>query len=300
MAIAHIQDMARTRARNYWELDGIPLLLGGALYLGVLGSCWIILWVLMDRSFFDRHWILKLVMGTPATILFIFSPLLAIGGMIWLRFNWEDLVEWFKIRLTYPRTGYVAPPSRSAGLVDSSQSTNPLYQITSLFNGFWLWLFVMYFRSFWDSAHSRQIAILLLGVLLVVRALKFLVTPEVVVAAGRKHRIVLQIANWIGSVLSSWWVWILLNSLLRTPSPAVCVLLILGGLLAVRASAFPVLLARLERFEAASVCLCGAGFAFLAWRNNVAIAFLLPGLCAAFIGSFRLYRYLRANPVQPI
>lgn len=76
---------AKRRARNYWDIDGLPAFMAGAtpFLLGVFSlytgknSVWDILWV----------W-------------FVLS--------LW--FDSKDIVEWLKGRITYPRTGYVAPP----------------------------------------------------------------------------------------------------------------------------------------------------------------------------------------------
>jgi hypothetical protein len=77
---------AKRRARDYWDIDGLPALLAGAtpFLLGVFwlytgkDSVWDILWV----------W-------------FVLSCL------------FDGKVEWLKNRITYPRTGYVAPPKET-------------------------------------------------------------------------------------------------------------------------------------------------------------------------------------------
>jgi hypothetical protein len=74
---------AQRRAWNYWFDDGVPALVGG------LGS------VLFGLSFIFDHSLFRLV-------------LMALYGVILLRNRL--LIEWLKVRLTYPRTGYVTPP----------------------------------------------------------------------------------------------------------------------------------------------------------------------------------------------
>lgn len=74
---------AQHRAWNYWFEDGLPTLVGGF-------GC-----VVFGFSFIFDHSLFRLV-------------LVAIYSAILLRNR--PIVEWLKIRLTYPRTGYVTPP----------------------------------------------------------------------------------------------------------------------------------------------------------------------------------------------
>jgi len=76
---------AKRRARDYWDIDGLPALLAGATTV-LLGVVWL---YTGDRSVWDF-------------LLFwaFFSPLL----------KSKKTIEWLKGRITYPRTGYVAPP----------------------------------------------------------------------------------------------------------------------------------------------------------------------------------------------
>jgi hypothetical protein len=75
---------AQHRAWNYWFEDGLPTLVGGC-------GC-----VLFGLSFLFDHTVFRLVW-------------MALYGVILLRHR--PIVEWLKARLTYPRTGYVTPPS---------------------------------------------------------------------------------------------------------------------------------------------------------------------------------------------
>src|SRR5712671_33106 len=76
---------AKRRARDYWDIDGLPALLAGATTV-LLGIVWL---YTGNRSVWDF-------------LLFwaFFSPLL----------KSKKTIEWLKGRITYPRTGYVAPP----------------------------------------------------------------------------------------------------------------------------------------------------------------------------------------------
>src|SRR5882724_353098 len=79
---------ARRRARDYWDIDGLPALLEGATTV-LFGVIW-----LPPES--HRPW-----------------PGIAL--VLWL-VAWfflaecKGTLEWLKSRITYPRTGYVAPP----------------------------------------------------------------------------------------------------------------------------------------------------------------------------------------------
>lgn len=80
---------AKRRARDYWDIDGLPAILLGAntVLLGVL------VWLPLDRH--RSWWGVALVFGLFA--LFFLSES-------------KKTLEWLKGRITYPRTGYVAPP----------------------------------------------------------------------------------------------------------------------------------------------------------------------------------------------
>lgn len=77
---------ARRRARDYWDIDGLPALLAGAttVLLGV---------ILLPT---ERSW------SGAALVLWL--------GAWFLVAERKRTLEWLKSRITYPRTGYVAPP----------------------------------------------------------------------------------------------------------------------------------------------------------------------------------------------
>src|SRR5690349_15564201 len=86
----------------YWRGDGIPALVAGLAYSLVVGSG--VTWVIVAlNSSPDWNWLtqLLLLVWLPGAILF----------SIWLGNNYEEIIERLKVRITYPRTGYVAPPS---------------------------------------------------------------------------------------------------------------------------------------------------------------------------------------------
>jgi hypothetical protein len=83
---------AEERAWRYWFADGLATLVAGV-------TCLLIAWfVLLDTN---RP-------ATPFHIAFTFV-LLTLYGIVLLR--QRELVEWLKSKVTYPRTGYVLPPS---------------------------------------------------------------------------------------------------------------------------------------------------------------------------------------------
>ena len=89
-------------ASDYWEEDGIPALMAGAAYIVIVGSG-LGAWALMVHSWPAWSWL-------TGSLALLWMP----GAFIFLVWFWqhrEEASEWMKARITYPRTGYVAPPS---------------------------------------------------------------------------------------------------------------------------------------------------------------------------------------------
>lgn len=82
---------ARRRARDYWDIDGFPALMAGA-YTVLVGVIWL-------PS--DRPW--------PGVVFVLW-----LGAWIFVA-EIKGTLEWLKSRITYPRTGYVAPPKAGPG-----------------------------------------------------------------------------------------------------------------------------------------------------------------------------------------
>lgn len=84
---------AERRAWNYWFVDGLPNLVAGLLCL-----------LLASISFLlsGPHHVRSRLLITLAVIVF------GIFAAVFLRFR--QTLEWLKARITYPRTGYTAPP----------------------------------------------------------------------------------------------------------------------------------------------------------------------------------------------
>lgn len=96
---------ARRRARDYWDIDGLPALLAGAATVS-----YGVLWLPTDNHL-PRWWGVALVLGLFALLLLSES---------------KRALEWLKSRITYPRTGYVAPPQ-----ADTASERDP-YTIMSI------------------------------------------------------------------------------------------------------------------------------------------------------------------------
>jgi len=90
---------AGQRARRYWYADGIPTLVVG---LGLL---------MFGLSMLSAQ------RETPLHIVLSFGALGLYGALLLRR---TETMDWLKTRLTYPRTGYVAPP------VNASNTSLPL------------------------------------------------------------------------------------------------------------------------------------------------------------------------------
>jgi len=86
----------------YWRGDGIPALVAGLAYSLLVGSA-VTLVIAALYSSPDWQWLTGslFVLWLPGAV--IFSN--------WLVNNYEETIERLKVRITYPRTGYVAPPS---------------------------------------------------------------------------------------------------------------------------------------------------------------------------------------------
>ena len=79
---------ARRRARDYWDIDGLPALLAGTATVS-----YGVLWLPTDHHL-PRWW--------GVALLGLFALLLLSES--------KRALEWLKSRITYPRTGYVPPP----------------------------------------------------------------------------------------------------------------------------------------------------------------------------------------------
>jgi len=77
---------ASRRAKTYWEIDGLPVML--------VGASTILIGLLLYFATFQSAW---------------FLPALAVFFLLWSVLNKKETLEKLKARITYPRTGYVAP-----------------------------------------------------------------------------------------------------------------------------------------------------------------------------------------------
>jgi hypothetical protein len=311
MAISRIQDAEQVgRARDYWKADGIPTLVAGVLYLAVGGLLWVFSFVVDHIDLLKRNWFFDSLVGPIGALLFATSPFWIIGAVIWLSVNWEDLIEWFKVRITYPRTGYVAPPSYWPN--ESAPPLHPkakswFWKVLSVLGGFSFWLLVVILLGFDKVMNSRPILILLFGLLVAIRGIRVGLYPEAAIPDhANKSETKLQLSRFMWSTLNAFWVWVFLARLLPDPGTVMGHLppLVPAGLLLLLAlGAFAIFLPNMGHLRATALCLCGVGCAFLLWKSphvGMPVVLLFPGLWAAGIGSLRLYRYLRANPLHSI
>jgi len=98
-------EQADHRAKDYWLSDGIPALVFGAAYIVLLLEVCTIFVLLLLHPHVGSNW---LWLFNSA---FVASPVAVIWSFVWFGLWHEDIIEFIKSRITYPRTGYVAPPS---------------------------------------------------------------------------------------------------------------------------------------------------------------------------------------------
>lgn len=89
-------NQAARRARSYWEIDGLPMISLG--FSGVLLAS-LCLWMSHIHPF------------RGDSSLWMFSTLIVAAYICLVALPRSPLMRWLKARITYPRTGYVSPPS---------------------------------------------------------------------------------------------------------------------------------------------------------------------------------------------
>ncbi len=62
------------RARDYWSADGIPILVGAVLYLGVVGLFLILFYLVNHIRSLTGNWIVDSFVGTLLALLVMTSP----------------------------------------------------------------------------------------------------------------------------------------------------------------------------------------------------------------------------------
>ena len=114
---------AKVRAWQYWNVDGLPTITMGVVFL------------LQGVAYFWGH-------HHPDSILPVFLVVASIAIYIDQIF-WRKIVGWLKARITYPRTGYAAPP-RTLHTDPTLLSASDLKQqrVTK-----WVWIFVPFFLA---------------------------------------------------------------------------------------------------------------------------------------------------------
>jgi hypothetical protein len=98
-------EQADRRAKEYWLSDGIPALVFGAAYIVLfleICACFALLYLIPHVG---SNWLWFFNSA------FVASPVAIFLSVAWFGLWQEDIIEFIKSRTTYPRTGYVAPPS---------------------------------------------------------------------------------------------------------------------------------------------------------------------------------------------
>ena len=144
MQISETESEISCKAREHWRADGLPLLVGAAIYLAIV--CGLLAFAYFGArlpSFRDNWFFGNLVLPIFALLL-VTSPFWIVATVIWVSIYWEDMVEWWKIRLTYPRTGYVAPPSYwKEEEVAPSTPKSRVERVLDALGSFWFWLLML-------------------------------------------------------------------------------------------------------------------------------------------------------------
>ena len=113
---------AKVRSWQYWNVDGLPsITMGVAVLLQGMGYLW------------GHH--------HPHSILPIFLAAFSIAIYIDQIF-WRKIVGWLKARITYPRTGYAAPPPRTLHTDPALLSASELKQQRKTK---WVWIFLPFY-----------------------------------------------------------------------------------------------------------------------------------------------------------
>jgi hypothetical protein len=299
------QSQLARRARQYWNADGIPTLFAAGLYLAVVGSLLLVAVPLRHGHDPNIPWYIKDMVAVPLTFAMMVSPVGIIFVLIWVATNWEWWIEQVKLRITYPRTGYVAPPSRwrSNAPTEAVVRKGFLYGLLDFLGGFWFWLLIALFfdTTLLSYRPATTLHALMLAVLLAVRGLRFGLYPEKPTEANRPARSsFVRIGVLLQSVLNSFWVWVLLVGFLPSLPTRAAITAQCLGVLALAIVVVKTLASSDGSVTKAGVVTCAPLCVFLFWQNTfatIAVALLLPGLYAAGVGAFRLVRYLRANPM---
>jgi hypothetical protein len=98
-------EQADHRAKEYWSSDGIPALVFGVAYIVLFLEVSAIFALLYLLPHVGSNWLWFFNSA------FVASPVAGFLSFAWFGLWHEDIIEFIKARITYPRTGYVAPPS---------------------------------------------------------------------------------------------------------------------------------------------------------------------------------------------
>lgn len=112
-------EQADHRAKEYWLSDGIPALVFGAAYIVLFLEVCAIFAFLYLLPHVGSNW---LWLFNSA---FVASPVAVFLSFVWFGLWHEDIIEFIKSRITYPRTGYVARPSYWTKKEDEEEREEP-------------------------------------------------------------------------------------------------------------------------------------------------------------------------------
>jgi uncharacterized membrane protein YhhN len=113
---------AKARAWQYWNIDGLPIITMGVAF------------VTQGVGYFWGH-------HHPHSVLPIFMAVFSIAIYVDQIFS-RKIVGWLKARITYPRTGYAAPPPRTLYTDPALLSANEQKQQRKTK---WVWIFLPFF-----------------------------------------------------------------------------------------------------------------------------------------------------------
>jgi hypothetical protein len=141
---------AKIRAFRYWNTDGLPLIITGFAFI-LQGAA----------SFWGHH--------HRRSILPVFLIVLAVGILVDQVFR-RKIAGWLKARITYPRTGYAAPPPFTLHTDPALLSPDELKQQRKTK---WIWILLppflalsLYLSFMYERWWSALTAFLIAGIVL--------------------------------------------------------------------------------------------------------------------------------------
>jgi len=136
MSVSVIPDPEVSRkARDYWEVDGLPTILRGVGWLLLASFIYAFGFGLRAYVKDGINGLLLILVGVP-TLIFLFA---------WMSSHVPDLLRLLKGKITYPRTGYIASPDQWRKPPEPENPTLRV-RVSRFFERWWL---VFYIGSFY-------------------------------------------------------------------------------------------------------------------------------------------------------